>query len=308
MTQTAKVRFHTIDVGSDGQRLDNFLIKYCKGVPKTHIYKAIRSGQVRVNKSRAKADTRLVLKDVVRIPPFRMPQEEVRYVPAKTFPVIYEDEHLLVINKPSGVAVHGGSGVSFGVIEQLRRAYVNQPFLELVHRLDRDTSGLLMVAKTRKALVRLQDLLRQSNMTKDYLALVSGQWYAKGVHIKRPLLKYLTPHGERRVRVDMKEGKYAHTIVTTEQMFDEYTLVKARILTGRTHQIRVHLRSEGYPIVGDDKYGQDDVRAKFEQQGFSRMFLHAYHLNVPHPMTGERLDLIAPLSEACEQCLKSLVR
>ncbi len=300
------VRVVKIDVESADQRIDNFLIRVCKGVPKSHLYKAIRSGQVRVNKGRIQAEYRLQEGDQVRIPPLRTAEPDVpRKVPGAEFPIVYEDDALLVIDKPAGVAVHGGSGVSFGVIEQLRSARPEARFLELAHRLDKETSGLLMIAKKRSALVALHETMRESLGRKQYLALVCGDWVNDRQHIKLPLTKYLTPGGERRVRVD-KEGRFAHTIVTGVQRFGKYTLVGAELRTGRTHQIRVHLASNGFPIVGDEKYGKDEVRDYFARHGFNRMFLHAHRLQVPHPISGETIDFEAPLPAACQQVLKKL--
>ena len=296
----------TIDHDSAGQRVDNFLIRVCKGVPKSHIYKAIRGGEVRVNKSRVQADYRLVPGDVLRVPPLRMPSPgERRRVPPEAFPVVYEDEAIAVIDKPAGVAVHGGSGVSFGVIEQMRAARPEARFLELAHRLDRETSGLLIIAKQRKALVALHDMMRESAGRKIYQALVVGDWVNDRQHIRKPLLKWLTAEGERRVKVD-PGGKAAHTIVTRLKRFGRYTLVEAELRTGRTHQIRVHLASCGHAIVGDDKYGADAVREHFARLGFKRMFLHAARLEIPHPLTGEPLAFQAPLPAACADLLRSL--
>ncbi len=302
-----QVRLIRVDAGSDGQRIDNFLVRHCKGVPKSHLYKAIRSGQVRVNKGRISSEYRLQDGDEVRIPPLRMADPERKpAVPKAEFPIVYEDEAILVVNKPAGVAVHGGSGVSFGVIEQLRAARPESKFLELAHRLDKETSGLLIIAKKRSALVVLHDMMRQSEGHKYYLALVVGAWQANRQEIKLPLYKYLTPDGERRVRVDKEHGKYAHTIVTKVAQYQGYSLVGAQLKTGRTHQIRVHLAASGFPIVGDEKYGRDEVRELMVKKGFKRMFLHAHRLNFNHPLTGEKLVLEAPLPAECEQLLKSL--
>ena len=293
----------------EGQRLDNFLLRMCKGVPKSHLYKAIRDGQVRVNKGRCRAETRLASGDTVRIPPLRLPAPGTTPpAPPAAFPVLYEDAHLLVIDKPAGVAVHGGSGVSFGVIEQLRAARPDERMLELAHRLDRETSGVLMVARSRKALVALHDMMRESRGRKHYLALVVGDWVNDRQHVRLPLLKYLTPDGERRVRVDPL-GKAAHTIITLQHRYaGRYSLVGAELRTGRTHQIRVHLASQGHPIAGDDKYGPDEVRAALAAQGFRRMFLHAHRLEIPHPVSGEPLVFESPLPPACQTLLDSLGR
>jgi len=299
------VRMFQIDTDQAGQRLDNFLIRVCKGVPKSHLYKAIRSGQVRVNKGRVTADYRLQEGDSLRVPPIRLPSAgEARVVPPAAFPVVYEDDSMLVVNKPAGVAVHGGSGVSFGVIEQLRAARPDT-MLELAHRLDRETSGLLMIAKKRSALVALHDMLREGKGRKHYLALVRGDWVNDRQHLKAPLLKWLTPSGERRVRVD-PAGKPAHTIITLQKRYGEYSLLDAELRTGRTHQIRVHLAATGFPIVGDDKYGSDEVRAHFARMGLNRMFLHAHRLEIPHPLTGAVLRLHADLPDACRGILACL--
>lgn len=296
------VRFVQIDVEQAGQRIDNFLLRLCKGVPKSHLYKALRSGEVRVNKGRIGADYRLAQGDTVRVPPLRLPQAgEPRAVPPGVFPVIFEDESLLVVNKPAGVAVHGGSGVAFGVIEQLRAARPGAT-LELAHRLDRETSGLLMVAKQRRALLALHQMMREGRGRKHYQALVVGDWVNDKQHLRQPLLKWLTATGERRVKVD-REGKEAHTIITLRKRYGRFSLLEAELRTGRTHQIRVHLAAAGHPIVGDDKYGADEVRDRFTRLGFNRMFLHAFLLEIPHPLSGEGLVLQAELPPACEQIL-----
>jgi len=300
------VRFFQVDSGQAGQRIDNFLIRFCKGVPKSHLYKAIRDGQVRVNKGRISADYRLCVDDMVRVPPMRLPAAGTpRAVPPAAFPIVHEDEALLVVDKPAGVAVHGGSGVSFGAIEQLRVARPEAKFLELAHRLDRDTSGLLLIAKKRNALLSLHDLMRQAGGRKHYQALVAGDWVNGKQHLCQPLLKWLTPSGERRVRVD-PQGKQAHTIVTLHKRYGRYSLVGAELRTGRTHQIRVHLAASGHPIVGDDKYGSDAVRAEFARLGFNRMFLHACRLEIPHPLSGELLTLEADLPPAFREILELL--
>ncbi|MFT0547616.1 RluA family pseudouridine synthase [Allopusillimonas ginsengisoli] len=300
------VRFVEIHAEQAGQRIDNFLIRLCKGVPKSHLYKAIRGGEVRVNKGRINAEYRLEAGDLVRVPPMRLPQpDEARIVPPMVFPVVFEDDAMVVIDKPAGVAVHGGSGVSFGVIEQMRAARPDARFLELAHRIDRETSGLLMIAKQRKALLRLHDMLRESEGRKHYQALVVGDWVNDRQHMRQPLLKWLTASGERRVRVDAG-GKAAHTIVTLRKRFGRYSLLGAELRTGRTHQIRVHLASAGYPIVGDDKYGSDEVRDRFSRRGFRRMFLHAGQLDISHPITGDPLNLVAPLPPECMKILDYL--
>lgn len=308
-TQTFAVRLINVTEANEDQRLDNFLISLCKGVPKSRLYKAVRSGEVRVNRSRAQVDQRLHIGDMVRVPPMREAEPSAaRYAPPNEFPTVFEDEALLVIDKPAGVAVHGGSGVSHGVIEQLRAARPGASFLELVHRLDRDTSGLLMIAKQRKALVRLHAMLREGGGDKYYLALVQGNILNDRQHLKQSLAKWTTQSGERRVKVD-PDGQVAHTVITCLQRFGEYSLVDAELRTGRTHQIRVHLAHSGHPIVGDDKYGQDNTQALFKSKwGFDRMFLHAAKLTLAHPLTGEALTLEAALPSQCERLLKSLAK
>ncbi|QHI98054.1 RluA family pseudouridine synthase [Xylophilus rhododendri] len=300
----------TVDAESAGQRLDNFLMRHLKGVPKTHVYRIIRSGEVRINKGRVAADTRVQEGDEVRLPPVRVaaaPTEEaVRAVPPREFPVLYEDDALVAIDKPAGTAVHGGSGVSFGVIEQLRRARPEARFLELVHRLDRDTSGILLIAKKRSALTRLQDQFRERATDKTYLALVQGTWPARQKVLDQPLRKYLLPDGERRVRVttaDDPEAMRAITLVKlrsvaparTLQGLPALSLLEVTIKTGRTHQIRVHLSSAGHGIAGDDKYGDFDLNGRLQKAGLGRMFLHAWRLQFDHPASGERIALQAEL-------------
>ena len=297
----------TVDENSDGQRLDNFLMRQLKGVPKTHVYRIIRSGEVRINKGRAQADTRVHTGDAVRLPPVRVSDKIAEKLenpaPAREFPILLEDEHLLAIDKPAGVAVHGGSGVSFGVIEQLRRARPQAKFLELVHRLDRETSGILLVAKKRSALTNLQDQFRERETGKTYLALVVGAWPANKKVLDKPLVKFLLPgkdgqDGERRVKVTSKddpEGMKSVTLVKIAQKGEKFTLLEVTIKTGRTHQIRVHLASEGFPIAGDDKYGDFEINKALQKQGLKRMFLHAWRLEFNHPATGERVALLTEL-------------
>ena len=295
-----------VDPDSEGQRLDNFLLRHLKGVPKTHVYRIIRSGEVRVNKARAGADTRVAAGDEIRVPPVRVaepkPLDGAQAAPAREFPVLLEDEAVLAIDKPAGVAVHGGSGVSFGVIEQLRRARPLARTLELVHRLDRETSGILLVAKKRSALKHLQDQFRDRETGKTYLALVVGDWPDQLKVIDAPLHKYLVPggagEGERRVKVvpkDDPDGMRAITLVKVRERLPGFSLLEVTIKTGRTHQIRVHLASQGHPIAGDEKYGDFERNKALHKQGLKRMFLHAWRLQFNHPGTGERVELLAPL-------------
>ena len=297
----------TVHEDSAGQRLDNFLLRHLKGVPKTHVYRIIRSGEVRVNKGRAAADTRVAEGDVVRVPPVRVAQPAAGEAPApaREFPVLLEDEHLLAIDKPAGVAVHGGSGVSFGVIEQLRRARPMARFLGLVHRLDRETSGVLLIAKKRSALKHLQDQFRERETGKTYLALVLGDWPASTKVIDQPLHKYLLAGpegspgaGERRVKVvakDDPDGMRAITLVKVRQRFAAHTLLEVTIKTGRTHQIRVHLAAQGHPIAGDDKYGDFERNKALHKAGLKRMFLHAWRLRLAHPASQAPVELLAAL-------------
>jgi 23S rRNA pseudouridine955/2504/2580 synthase len=312
----ATVQHVRIDECSEGQRLDNFLVKLLKGVPKTHVYRVIRSGEVRVNKGRASADTRLGLGDDVRIPPVRVAdRSDEPKAPAREFPVVFEDEFLLAINKPAGVAVHGGSGVSSGVIEQLRQARPAAKFLELVHRLDKETSGLLLIAKKRSALVALQDQLRQRETGKTYAALVIGGWPARRKVIDVALHKTLNQAGERRVHAVSNEhdqGRRSISLVHVVQQFAAFTLLDVTIKTGRTHQIRVHLCHEGHPIVGDEKYG-DFALNKLAARGgvapglkFERMFLHAKQLRFVHPGSGQVVELVARLPTECAAFIQAL--
>jgi len=312
MTASA-VRHLTVDAESADQRLDNFLLRELKGVPKSLVYRIIRSGEVRVNKARARADTRLQAGDDVRLPPVRLPQradaaEFGAVVPAREFPLLYEDAALLALDKPAGVAVHGGSGVSYGVIEQLRRARPQAPLLELVHRLDRETSGVLLVAKKRSALKALQEQFRQRATGKTYLALVRGEWPQARKVIDVPLHKYVLPDGERRVRVtdaDDPQGQRSISLVrvlgavhppaAAPSPLPAMTLLAVTIKTGRTHQIRVHLAHAGHPIAGDAKYGDFEWNRQLARAGLRRMFLHAWQLSIRHPGDGRQLEFTAPL-------------
>lgn len=301
------VQHLTVDEESAGQRLDNYLIRVLKGVPKTHIYRIIRSGEVRRNKGRVSADDRVQAGDVLRIPPIRLSEraeeKAAQPAPAREFPVVFEDEAFLAIDKPAGVAVHGGSGVSFGVIEQMRQARPQARLLELVHRLDRETSGLLLIAKKKSALKALQDQFRERETGKTYLALVKGQWPANRKVLDQPLHKYLLPDGERRVRVtgkDDPEGMRSITLVKVAQRIPApaglafeagFSLLEVTIKTGRTHQIRVHLSHAGHPIVGDDKYGDFELNRQLTRLGFKRMFLHAWRLQLTHPVSGAAMQL-----------------
>jgi len=281
-------------------------MRHLKGVPKTHVYRIIRSGEVRVNKGRACAEQRVETGDLVRLPPVRISAQVQAKAdspaPAREFPVLMEDEALIAIDKPAGVAVHGGSGVSFGVIEQLRRARPASTNLELVHRLDRETSGVLLVAKKRSALKNLQDQFRDRETGKTYLALVLGLWPSNKKVIDSPLFKYTVETGvgevERRVKVvdkDDPNGMRSITLVRVARTVGPYTLLEVTIKTGRTHQIRVHLASQGHPIAGDDKYGDFDHNKLLHKMGLKRMFLHAWQLKFQHPQSHRPVSLQAPL-------------
>lgn len=303
------VYVENIDERSEGQRIDNFLFKQLKGVPKSHIYQILRSGQVRVNSKRITADYRLQLHDAVRIPPLKLTlkSEPTRILPranSTRFEKLYEDEWLIAINKPAGMVVHGGSGVSYGVIEQLRQDYPDWKFLELVHRLDRDTSGVLMLAKKRNALVGLHQQIREGSVHKFYWVMVKGKWTNGKQNVKLLLNKFVTTKGERRVTViDEKnqdtKGLLSHTIFTLQQNWVDFSLLKAELKTGRTHQIRVHLAHLGFPIVGDEKYGDFEFNRQLmkKNQKFKRMFLHAGTIEFIHPITNSTVKVTAPLSK-----------
>ncbi len=287
-------------------------MRHARGVPKSHIYRIVRSGEVRVNKGRVSADYRVQAGDSVRMPPIRVAEKPEGAVnaPAREFDPVYEDDAMLIIDKPAGVAVHGGSGVSFGVIEQLRRARPQAKLLELAHRLDRETSGLLIVAKKRSALTTLHDQFRDGGIAKRYYALVKGKWRNPLQHVKLPLYKYLQADGERRVRVD-PEGKPAHSIVRLVERWENFSLVEVELKTGRTHQIRVHLSHLGFPIAGDDKYGDFALNKQLDKAtpvALKRMFLHAAKLALPHPLTGESLQLAAPLPPELQSFIDQLNR
>lgn len=308
------IRYLTVDEAGQDQRLDNFLFKHLKGVPKTHVYRIIRSGEVRRNKTRAQADTRLAVGDELRIPPMRMseripdsPQHLVGTAtldatPPKSLPILFEDDAFFAINKPAGIAVHGGSGVTFGVIEQLRRARPQAKYLELVHRLDRETSGILLIAKKKRALTALQDQFRARQTGKVYLTLVKGAWQKPQHTIDAALQKFNLSNGERRVRVVAKDHADAMASLSLVKLLKVHapsaltqahgsSLLAVTIKTGRTHQIRVHMAHAGHVIAGDDKYGDFDWNKQLQAAGLKRMFLHAWRLQLRHPVSGEAMQL-----------------
>ncbi len=298
--QTPQVIYVEINEDNCDQRLDNFLISRLKGVPKSRIYRLVRKGEVRVNKGRVDIKYRLAAGDVVRIPPIRVAERsEESFVPkglqaALQQGILFEDDGFMVINKPAGFAVHGGSGVSSGIIEGLRLIRPESRFLELVHRLDKDTSGCLLIAKKRSALRKLQEFFRNSEIKKTYQALLAGQWERKKLIVTAPLLKNISKGGERIVVIS-KAGKAAETLFTRIKLFRNATLVEASPKTGRTHQIRVHAASLGHAIVGDDRYGIDEINKLFKNKGYKRMFLHAETLQFKHPVTDEKMTISAPL-------------
>ncbi|QHM70620.1 23S rRNA pseudouridine(955/2504/2580) synthase RluC [Mixta intestinalis] len=309
---TPAVRIVAISADEAGQRIDNFLRTQLKGVPKSMIYRILRKGEVRVNKKRIKPEYKLEAGDEVRIPPVRVAEREEEAISPKlervaslTDAILYEDEYILVLNKPSGTAVHGGSGLSFGVIEGLRALRPEARFLELVHRLDRDTSGILLVAKKRSALRSLHEQLREKGMQKDYLALVRGQWPSHLKSVQAPLLKNILQSGERVVRVS-SEGKPSETRFKVEERYTQATLVKASPVTGRTHQIRVHTLHAGHPIAFDDRYGDREFDKQLAGTGLRRLFLHAAALSFTHPHSGDRMRLEAPLDDELKRCLTTL--
>ena len=305
---TPQVQWLEISEANHEQRLDNFLISYLKGVPKTRIYRMVRKGEVRVNKGRVDVSYKLACGDVVRIPPVRVaePTAAVIIPPSLKYSlenhILYEDDGFIVLNKPAGFAVHGGSGVNSGVIEALRQLRPQQKFLELVHRLDKETSGCLLIAKKRSVLKNLHELFRGDGVNKTYLALLAGQFARKQQTVNAPLLKNILQSGERMVVVS-QAGKAAETSFTRLKAFTTCTLVHAAPKTGRTHQIRVHAAWLGHPIIGDDRYGEDQVNKTFKQRGYKRLFLHAEQLQFAHPLSGQTLTFTAPLPEDLQKLI-----
>jgi 23S rRNA pseudouridine955/2504/2580 synthase len=316
MKDLSKDAVNRVVVGEDGdgQRIDNFLQKLLKGVPKSHIYRILRSGEVRLNRGRVGPDTRLARGDELRIPPIRTaaPEATRATAPPRTLaipPVLYEDEALIALDKPSGLAVHGGSGIAFGVIERLRNARPEATFLELVHRLDRDTSGVLLIAKKRAALTGLHAQLREGRVDKRYFVLVRGKWRDALRRVDLALETRNTAGGERRVRVD-RDGRVARTIfrrVSTWPVHDPpLALLEAELETGRTHQIRVHLTHLGFPLAGDDKYGDFAWNKELAKQGLKRMFLHAHRIRFALPVDGRELTIESPLAADLAQFVARL--
>lgn len=306
------VQMVTVSDDDAGQRIDNFLKRSLKGVPKSLIYRILRKGEVRVNKKRTKPDYKLQSGDQVRIPPIRTEEQSpllninMKKIGELRHCILFEDDYLLVLNKPSGFAVHGGSGLNFGIIEALRQLRPDARYLELVHRLDRDTSGVLIIAKRRSALRDLHRQLREKTVRKDYIALVYGKWPRKIKKVQAPLAKNLLRSGERIVKVDEMEGKASVTLFDVERALGDMTLVKASPITGRTHQIRVHCQYAGYSIAGDTKYSTTLEQQRASELGLRRLFLHACHIRFEHPRTHEMLQLEAPIDSHLQQVIDSL--
>jgi 23S rRNA pseudouridine955/2504/2580 synthase len=310
-----KVSFVEIDENHDGQRLDNFLITHLKGVPKTHIYRIIRKGEIRVNKGRVKQTTRLKQGDSLRIPPIRLSERSLDDLDGQKYSflaksVLFEDDALLIINKPCGMAVHAGSGITVGVIEAMRAYRSDLKYIELVHRLDRETSGVLVLAKKSSALKILHDdfktnSLKNPRLDKRYLSLVRGPWRHGTRRVTKALNTDARRHGERYVVVD-PNGSYASSIVTPKAVSEAASLVEVKLLTGRTHQVRVHLLSENHPVAGDQKYGEHEFNKQLKLQGLSRLFLHAAKLTFFHPLTKESTTIEAPLPTELVTVLNNL--
>ena len=314
-TPNPKVQFVEISADNAGQRIDNYLMCQLNGVPRSLVYRIVRKGEVRVNKGRIKPEYRLKEGDLVRIPPVRQAEKKepgkasdkvLQQIESR---ILFEDKRIIVINKPSGLAVHGGSGLSFGLIEALRQLRPNDKNLELVHRLDRDTSGCLLIAKKRSALRRLHEQLREGSMDKRYLTLLKGKWKGRSRWVDAPLLKNVIKSGERLVFVDPK-GKEARTKFIPNSVGEDASLMTVKLDTGRTHQIRVHAQHLGMPIAGDDKYGDEEFNRQLKGKGMKRLFLHAFSLkfSLPDPETGEDISISiqAPLDEALVNALKKL--
>ena len=313
-SERPKVRFITIDSEDAGQRVDNFLVKTLKGVPKSHIYRLLRKGEIRANKKRIKPEYKLVDEDILRIAPIRLAEKtdtvstQLNVVANLEKQILFEDERLIVINKPSGMAVHGGSGLSFGLIEAMRALRPDARMLELVHRLDRDTSGCLVIAKKRSALRNLHEQLRNKTVQKFYHALVKGQWSAKVTKVTEGLRKNDLKSGERVVIVDNINGKESETRFKILQQYQNATLVRAFPVTGRTHQIRVHCQVKGHAIACDAKYGHEAFDEEMKSIGLKRLFLHAASIEFTHPLSNERMKVEAPLDKELQKTLNKLVK
>lgn len=307
-TLNNNVRYELIGEGSDGQKIDNYLLKIIKNVPKSHIYKLLRSGQVRVNKKRIKTDFRLSTGDSVRIPPFKSSPKQFKKIVFISQEqkaliedlMVYEDDAIIAINKPSGLAVHGGSGLNFGLIELLRNSRPDAKFLELIHRIDKETSGIILIAKKRKVLVEIHRQMRERSVHKKYQVMVNGRWQKKQLIVNLNLLKTTLDNGQRKVKVlpgnnKIEGSRESRSVFFLRDNFPNFSMLDVKLVTGRTHQIRVHLSHLGFPIVGDDKYGNFTLNKIQKKLGFKRMFLHAGELGFIHPLTEKELFLTAPL-------------
>ena len=300
-TAAAAVRWIEVSEDEAGQRIDNYLLSRLKGVPKSHVYRILRSGEVRINSKRVEASQKVLAGDRIRIPPVRVAQrDEPEPAPHFKLPILFEDEFLVAIDKPSGIAVHGGSGIAHGVIESLRGMRPEARFLELVHRLDRETSGVLLVAKKRSSLTALHDMLRERDMDKRYLAAVKGRFRNELQRVSEALAKRTTAEGAKHVSVS-RDGQAAETVFRRIERGERFSLLEAELLTGRTHQIRVHLAHLKHPVLGDDKYGDFELNKALRKQGLKRMFLHARSLAFRHPLTGEALRIESPLPKDLEE-------
>jgi 23S rRNA pseudouridine955/2504/2580 synthase len=305
------VQYVTIEADFAGQRIDNFLVTRLKGMPKSHVYRILRKGEVRVNKKRIQPSYRLQADDIVRLPPMRLDIPEAPPTPHRNLVallqerIVYEDKNLLIINKPSGIAVHGGSSVKLGLVEALRNMYPKLPQLELAHRLDADTSGCLVLAKKRSILRELHELLRSGKVRKVYLALTKGHWKESELRVEAALQKNHLSSGERIVKVN-KDGKPSLTVFTPIKDFANAMLVEAELHTGRTHQIRVHAQHRGHQIAGDEKYGDREFNKQMRDAGVKRLFLHAHFVEFTLPSTGELISVRVPLDADLEACLHNL--
>lgn len=305
------VKFITITEDHAGQRIDNFLVTALKGVPKSRIYRGLRKGEFRVNSGRVSADYRLAVADRLRIPPLRTSSPaETSAPPSRLLAmlesrILYEDDHLLAINKPSGIPVHGGSKISWGLIELLRQLRPKAKALELIHRIDKDTSGCLLIAKKRSCLLEWHRLLANRQVKKRYLVLVKGRWDPAKKVVKLPLKKNTLQSGERVVRVD-QDGKPAETRFMIEKQFKDATLLSAEIVTGRTHQIRVHTAASGHPIAGDEKYGSKTFNRMMREKGLSRLFLHSSSMKQKHLPADGFQGAVSPLDPELEAVLERI--
>lgn len=292
MFSNLQINFYQASENDEKQRLDNLLFKILKKVPKSHIFAIIRNGEVKVNNKKVKNNYKVHINDVIRIPPIKL---STSIKPAirttRTFTTLYEDDYFLIINKPPGIACHGGSGISFGIIEELRSIFKNYKFLELAHRLDKETSGILILAKKRIALTKLQTEIKNGNLHKKYLSIVSKNCNFSSKTIDAPLHKYITKDGERRVKITNQDGKNATTTLKLLKNFNDYALLEITLHTGRTHQIRVHLQYIKHPIIGDDKYGDFELNKRLNKLNFKRMYLHAYKIKFKHPITNAQINI-----------------